>query len=89
MTRHEFCHYEKGAFRLDNADRSGIPGMGDKPRLARDDVRTLVLTGLSQGLMHASERHGFEGEGFSYLKSPIWWGGVVTRREAPTDSSAR
>lgn len=30
--------------------------------------------------MHASERHGFEGEGFSYLKSPIWWGGVVTRK---------
>lgn len=28
--------------------------------------------------MHASERHGFEGEGFSYLKSPIWWGGVTT-----------
>ncbi|KAJ5948154.1 hypothetical protein N7466_001169 [Penicillium verhagenii] len=31
-----------------------------------------------KGLMHASEQHGFEGEGFSYLKSPIWWGGVVT-----------
>ena len=29
--------------------------------------------------MQASERHGFEGEGFSYLKSPIWWGGVITR----------
>ena len=28
--------------------------------------------------MQASERHGFEGEGFSYLKSPVWWGGVVT-----------
>jgi hypothetical protein len=31
-----------------------------------------------QGLLHASERHGFEGEGFSYLKSPIWWAGVIT-----------
>ncbi|KAJ5578560.1 DUF803-domain-containing protein [Penicillium hispanicum] len=31
----------------------------------------------TQGLMHASEQHGFEGEGFSYLKSPIWWTGVV------------
>ncbi|KAF9885917.1 hypothetical protein FE257_012207 [Aspergillus nanangensis] len=30
------------------------------------------------GLMHASERHGFEGEGFGYLKSPIWWSGVIT-----------
>lgn len=28
--------------------------------------------------MQASERHGFEGEGFSYLKSPIWWSGVIT-----------
>ncbi|KAJ5649080.1 uncharacterized protein N7484_002803 [Penicillium longicatenatum] len=32
----------------------------------------------TRGLMQASEQHGFEGEGFSYLKSPIWWGGVVT-----------
>lgn len=41
-----------------------------------------MLMGLSQGLMHASEQHGFEGEGFSYLKSPIWWGGVVTRMKS-------
>lgn len=39
--------------------------------------------------MHASERHGFEGEGFSYLKSPIWWGGVVTRKEIPYCLAAR
>lgn len=32
--------------------------------------------------MHASERHGFEGEGFSYLKSPVWWGGIVTCMES-------
>ncbi|KAJ5725259.1 magnesium transporter NIPA5 [Penicillium malachiteum] len=37
---------------------------------------SFVIT--KKGLLHASERHGFEGEGFSYLKSPIWWGGVVT-----------
>lgn len=37
---------------------------------------SFVIT--KKGLMHASERHGFEGEGFSYLKSPIWWSGVVT-----------
>lgn len=37
---------------------------------------SFVIT--KKGLMHASERHGFEGEGFSYLKSPIWWGGVLT-----------
>lgn len=27
--------------------------------------------------MDAEERHGFEGDGFSYLKNPIWWGGIV------------
>lgn len=39
--------------------------------------------------MHASERHGFEGEGFSYLKSPIWWGGVITRKGAPSGLDAQ
>lgn len=37
---------------------------------------SFVIT--KKGLMHASENHGFEGEGFSYLKSPIWWGGIGT-----------
>ncbi|KAJ5126727.1 hypothetical protein N7448_007506 [Penicillium atrosanguineum] len=37
---------------------------------------SFVIT--KKGLLHASERHGFEGEGFSYLKSPIWWAGVIT-----------
>ncbi|KAJ5259447.1 magnesium transporter NIPA5 [Penicillium angulare] len=36
---------------------------------------SFVIT--KKGLMHASEQHGFEGEGFSYLKSPIWWAGVI------------
>jgi drug/metabolite transporter (DMT)-like permease len=27
--------------------------------------------------MDAEQRHGFEGDGFSYLKNPIWWGGIV------------
>lgn len=30
------------------------------------------------GLLEASERHGFEGDGFAYLKSPVWWGGIIT-----------
>jgi len=29
--------------------------------------------------MDAEERHGFEGDGFTYLKSPIWWGGIIAR----------
>ena len=37
---------------------------------------SFVIT--KKGLLEASERHGFEGEGFAYLKSPIWWGGIVT-----------
>ncbi|KAJ0425802.1 magnesium transporter NIPA-domain-containing protein [Aspergillus carlsbadensis] len=35
---------------------------------------SFVITKM--GLNHASERHGFEGEGFSYLKSPTWWAGT-------------
>ncbi|KAL6720423.1 hypothetical protein ACLMJK_002345 [Lecanora helva] len=36
---------------------------------------SFVIT--KKGLLEASERHGFEGDGFAYLKSPIWWGGIV------------
>ncbi|PGH26529.1 hypothetical protein AJ80_01843 [Polytolypa hystricis UAMH7299] len=37
---------------------------------------SFVIT--KKGLMEASERHGFEGEGYQYLKSPTWWGGIIT-----------
>ncbi|KAI9726525.1 MAG: hypothetical protein M1828_001347 [Chrysothrix sp. TS-e1954] len=37
---------------------------------------SFVIT--KKGLNQASERHGFEGDGFSYLKSATWWGGLVT-----------
>ncbi|PGH03620.1 hypothetical protein AJ79_07311 [Helicocarpus griseus UAMH5409] len=37
---------------------------------------SFVIT--KKGLMDASNKHGFEGDGFSYLKSPIWWGGIIT-----------
>ncbi|KAK0285135.1 hypothetical protein LTR35_005337 [Friedmanniomyces endolithicus] len=30
------------------------------------------------GLNAAAASHGFEGDGFAYLKNPIWWGGMVT-----------
>merc|ERR1712225_148368 len=36
---------------------------------------SFVIT--KKGLIDAEERHGFEGEGFSYLKSPIWWAGIL------------
>jgi hypothetical protein len=35
------------------------------------------LLTIFKGLMDAEERHGFEGEGFAYLKNPIWWGGII------------
>ncbi|MCJ1467695.1 hypothetical protein MMC07_006320 [Pseudocyphellaria aurata] len=37
---------------------------------------SFVIT--KKGLLEASARHGFEGDGFAYLKSPTWWGGIVT-----------
>ncbi|RKF63744.1 putative magnesium transporter NIPA3 [Erysiphe neolycopersici] len=36
---------------------------------------SFVIT--KKGLMDAEERHGFEGDGFTYLKSPIWWAGII------------
>ncbi|KAF7930948.1 uncharacterized protein EAE98_001749 [Botrytis deweyae] len=36
---------------------------------------SFVIT--KKGLMDAEERHGFEGDGFTYLRSPIWWGGII------------
>lgn len=37
---------------------------------------SFVIT--KKGLMQAEEKHGFSGEGFVYLKSPIWWAGILT-----------
>ncbi|KAI9802114.1 MAG: hypothetical protein M1833_002035 [Piccolia ochrophora] len=37
---------------------------------------SFVIT--KKGLIDASQRHGFEGDGFAYLRSPTWWGGIVT-----------
>ncbi|KAM0493344.1 hypothetical protein ACHAP9_005645 [Verticillium nonalfalfae] len=37
---------------------------------------SFVIT--KKGLIHAEERHGFEGDGYVYLKSPIWWAGIST-----------
>ncbi|KAK7545988.1 magnesium transporter NIPA-domain-containing protein [Phyllosticta citricarpa] len=37
---------------------------------------SFVLT--KKGLNQAGERHGFDGSGFAYLRSSIWWGGIIT-----------
>jgi hypothetical protein len=37
---------------------------------------SFVIT--KKGLNAAAKSHGFEGDGFSYLKNPIWWAGIAT-----------
>jgi uncharacterized membrane protein len=31
-----------------------------------------------KGLMDASDKHGFAGDNFTYLRSPLWWAGMLT-----------
>lgn len=79
--RHQFCYHQKGSSILRNR-RPMTPDLRGLGRQGTDTILgTYMLMRSMQGLMQASEQHGFEGEGFSYLKSPIWWGGVVTRTE--------
>ncbi|KUI62294.1 putative magnesium transporter NIPA4 [Cytospora mali] len=33
---------------------------------------------LPPGLNQAGEMHGFEGDGFIYLRNPMWWAGICT-----------
>ncbi|KAK4575097.1 hypothetical protein LTR86_000949 [Recurvomyces mirabilis] len=37
---------------------------------------SFVIT--KKGLNAAAAAHGFEGEGFVYLRNPTWWGGMIT-----------
>jgi hypothetical protein len=37
---------------------------------------SFVIT--KKGLNAAAETHGFEGDGFAYLRNPIWWAGIIT-----------
>lgn len=37
---------------------------------------SFVIT--KKGLIDAAAKHGFEGDGFSYLKTPLWWAGITT-----------
>lgn len=34
--------------------------------------------------MQAEERHGFEGDGFVYLRNPMWWAGIICCTTDPT-----
>ncbi|KPM46232.1 hypothetical protein AK830_g349 [Neonectria ditissima] len=37
---------------------------------------SFVIT--KKGLIQAEERHGFEGDGYAYLRNPLWWAGIAT-----------
>ncbi|KAI1478626.1 hypothetical protein K445DRAFT_28265 [Daldinia sp. EC12] len=37
---------------------------------------SFVIT--KKGLIQAEEKHGFSGEGYIYLRNPMWWAGMVT-----------
>ncbi|KAF2678058.1 DUF803-domain-containing protein [Lentithecium fluviatile CBS 122367] len=37
---------------------------------------SFVIT--KKGLNATAEKHGFDGEGFSYMQNPTWWAGMVT-----------
>lgn len=37
---------------------------------------SFVIT--KKGLNDAADKHGFEGEGFAYLKTPLWWAGIIS-----------
>ena len=50
----------------------------------RDQGTSFVIT--KKGSMQASQQHGFEGEGFAYLKSPVWWSGIITSTSHTTNA---
>ncbi|KAH8653360.1 magnesium transporter NIPA-domain-containing protein [Xylariales sp. PMI_506] len=37
---------------------------------------SFVIT--KKGLMQSNEMHGFEGDGFVYLRNPTWWAGILS-----------
>ncbi|KAI0402609.1 magnesium transporter NIPA-domain-containing protein [Xylaria palmicola] len=37
---------------------------------------SFVIT--KKGLTLSEEKHGFQGDGFEYMKNPIWWAGLIT-----------
>ena len=37
---------------------------------------SFVIT--KKGLNDAADKHGFEGDGYAYLKTPLWWAGICS-----------
>jgi hypothetical protein len=42
---------------------------------------SFVIT--KKGLIQSEQKDGFEGDGFEYLKNPVWWMGIGTRENKP------
>jgi len=36
---------------------------------------SFILT--KRGLIQTANRTGFEGDGYTYLKNPVWWAGMI------------
>lgn len=79
--RHKFCYHEKGTSSLVGT-RAAACAIFCRPRSI--DLET---NPRSQGLQQAERKHGFEGEGFVYLRSPIWWAGIATCECCPSNGN--
>jgi hypothetical protein len=45
--------------------------------------RPTKLTHDLQGLNASMEEHGFNGDGFGYLRNATWWAGITTSERRP------
>ncbi|KAK9772447.1 putative Magnesium transporter NIPA4 [Seiridium cardinale] len=73
--RHEFRDNEKGTIHF--ADITTLFICTQNPRIPVPHAR--IPTNIAiQGLIQAEERHGFEGDGFVYLRNPTWWAGILS-----------
>ncbi|KAI1384525.1 DUF803-domain-containing protein [Hypoxylon trugodes] len=41
-------------------------------------ISSSLAIGTSFGLIQSEEKHGFSGDGFIYLRNPLWWAGIGT-----------
>lgn len=74
---------EEGAAPQICALTNEMPALEDKYiGLALAVVSTLGIGAsfiiTKKGLNDAADKHGFEGDGFAYLKTPLWWMGIVS-----------
>ncbi|KAI0127917.1 DUF803 domain membrane protein [Xylariales sp. AK1849] len=59
---------------LESAFRAHVPVLELTASLSAGT--SFVIT--KKGLIQSGERHGFEGDGFVYLRNPVWWAGILS-----------